>query len=704
MGRGDPGPVRRRFLGGIMHDESRPEPIELPVDVAPVARPPHGPIARWLLEGHTQEVEGPEAGAGTHAQHPWWQVMCLTGVDYFSTLGYQPGIAALAAGALSPIATLILVLLTLFGALPIYGRVAEESPHGEGSIAMLEHLLSWWQGKLFVLALLGFVATDFIITITLSAADATAHVVENPILHPYLEGQEIPITLLLIVGLGGVFLRGFKEAIRFAIILVGVYLLLNATVIGLGLSEVAKHPELIREWRVRLFAIDRNPLMLLGFSLLLFPKLALGMSGFETGVAVMPLIEGGEPHAEPHAPVPAHPGVGPKAKVIAVPEGRIRNTRKLLVTAALIMSCYLISSSIVTTALIPPEQFQKGGDAYGRALAYLAHESLGEGFGTVYDISTILILWFAGASAMAGLLNIVPRYLPRFGMAPEWTRAVRPLVLIYTTIALVVTIIFKADVEAQGGAYATGVLVLMSSAAIAVTISAWRRGRRAAAVAFALITLVFAYTTVLNIYERPDGVKIASFFIGTIVTVSLVSRVKRSGELRFQGFRFEDGRSKFLWDSLADMDRDNPLIIVPHRPRTGSRPGRSDIEEKESAIRAEHNLADEALFIFVEVNLGDPSEFYNRPILAAGQEEGRFVLQVSEAVSAAHTLAAIVLELSKRGKPPRVYLGWSEEDNPWLASLGTLLFGEGDVPTQVRRLLKRAQPIPELRPRVYVVG
>src|SRR3954469_17146246 len=206
-------------------------------------------LTRWLLEGQPREPEGAYEQERHAHRHSWWQVMCLTGVDYFSTLGYQPGIAALAAGALSPIATLILVLLTLLGALPIYSRVARESPHGEGSIAMLEHLLGWWQGKLFVLALLGFVATDFIITITLSAADATAHVVENPFAPAFVGNYKVLITLVLVALLGAVFLKGFKEAIGIAVGLVGVYLLLNLIVVGRGLYELLFiHPEALPRW------------------------------------------------------------------------------------------------------------------------------------------------------------------------------------------------------------------------------------------------------------------------------------------------------------------------------------------------------------------------------------------------------------------------------------------------------------------------
>ena len=504
-------------------------------------------LRRWLLEHRIEDVPGPEAKEGRSEQHPWWQVICLTGVDYFSTLGYIPGIAALAAGALSPIATLLIVLLTLFGALPMYRRVAAESPHGQGSIAMLEDYLSFWKGKLLVLCLLGFVATGWLVTITLSAADATAHVVENPLTPEFLRGQHVAITLVLLATLGAVFLKGFKEAIGIAVVVVGAYLALNLVVVAVGLYECVVDPANVADWQTRLFADYGNPLTMLGISLLVFPRLALGLSGFETGVSMMPLVRG-DSDDDPERPA-----------------GRIRNTNKMLTVAALIMSFYLITTSFVTAVLIPAAEFQEGGSANGRALAYLAHDQLGGVFGTVYDVSTIAILWFAGASALAGLLNIVPRYLPHYGMAPDWARAIRPLVLVYIAISVVVTLIFSADVNAQAGAYATGVLAMMTSAAFAVSLSAWRQGSRRGALAFGAITIVFIYAFVANEIQRPDGIVIAAFFILTIILTSLVSRVQRTTELRTEKIEIDQKAQRFIDEAGGGEE----IHIVANRRQTG---------------------------------------------------------------------------------------------------------------------------------------
>lgn len=629
-------------------------------------------LMEWLLKADPATTKGAH-----HHTHNWWQVMCLTGVDYFSTLGYQPGIAALAAGALSPVATLILVLLTLLGALPIYRQVAAISPQGEGSIAMLEHLLPWWQGKLFVLCLLGFMATDFIITITLSAADATAHIIENPFVPHFLHGQEVLITLLLIALLGAVFLKGFKEAIGLAVLLVVLYLGLNLITIGEGIWEITQHPEVIANWQTALFAHHSNPVMLLAIAALLFPKLALGLSGFETGVAVMPLVKGQRNEA-PHRY-----------------KGRILNTHKLLTTAALIMSGFLISSSIVTTLLIDPAEFQPGGSANGRALAYLAHLHLGEIFGTVYDLSTISILWFAGASAMAGLLNIVPRYLPRYGMAPSWVLVTRPLVLVYTAIAFTVTVIFRADVAAQGGAYATGVLVLMSSAAFAVTLAAHRRRSYRRRFFFGVVTLVFFYTTITNILERPDGIRISAFFTGAIIFTSLVSRVWRSTELRA-------GQIKVDAEAIDFIEAMEPrtIRIIAHRRNVGDA---QEYATKEQEVREDNHIPPSDAVLFLEVKVSDASEFADT-IFVRGVQVGDYRILRAEGAAVPNTIAAILLDIRDRTENiPHTYFGWVE-GNPIQYLLRFLLFGEGDTAVVTREVLRRAEPDPERRPAIHVGG
>ncbi|MFE9439063.1 amino acid transporter [Streptomyces sp. NPDC006602] len=648
--------------------------------MATTEHPPSSRIRSWMLEGLADMGKGggPQGPHTTpepaHKGQRWWRVMCLTGVDYFSTLGYQPGIAALAAGLLSPVATIVLVIVTLAGALPVYRRVAEESPRGEGSIAMLERLLSFWKGKLFVLTLLGFAATDFLITITLSAADASTHLIENPHLTSTLHDKQMIVTLILVALLGAVFLKGFLEAIGVAVVLVGIYLTLNLVVVIVGMWHVVTAGHVITDWSTALTAEHGNVFAMVGVALLVFPKLALGLSGFETGVAVMPHVQGAPDDTDER------------------PTGRIRDTKKLLTTAALIMSVFLIATSFITTLLIPEKEFEPGGQANGRALAFLAHEYLGSTFGTVYDVSTIAILWFAGASAMAGLLNLMPRYLPRYGMAPHWARAVRPMVIVFTLIGFLVTWIFDADVDAQGGAYATGVLVLISSAAIAVTIAARKAGQRNWTITFAVISAVFLYTTVLNVIERPDGVKIGACFIAGIILVSLLSRLARAFELRVTSVTLDDMAERFIRDMASRKIR-----LIANQP---DQRDKAEYRDKIAQIREDNDIPGED-FVFVEVTVLDPSEFEAGLTVRGDILHHRYRVLTLESSSIPNALAALLLHVrDATGCTPHIYFEWTE-GNPFANFLRFFLFGQGEVAPVTREVLREAEPDRPRRPRVH---
>jgi len=613
-------------------------------------------------------------GAYARDVHPWYLVIWLTGVDYFSTLGYQPGIALVAAGAISPIATAVLVGVTLLCALPVYVQVAGRSYAGLGSIAMLENILPGWWSKLMVLVLLGFASTDFVITMTLSASDAALHATQNPYLHPFLGDTNLRVTLVLLVLLAAVFLMGFKEAIGLATAVCIPYLLLNVVVVIRALFEVASHSIVFPQWREALKAQgDWRQLTLA--AAILFPRLALGLSGFETGVSVMPLIAG-----------------SPDDGTADPPRGCIRNARKLLVTAAIIMSVLLLASSWVSVLLVPREAYREGGPASGRVLAYMAHQYLGNVFGSVYDIATILVLWFAGASAMAGLLNLVPRYLPRVGLAPEWVAYRRPLVMLLFAFNVAVTLIFRASVDAQGGAYATGVLVLMFSAAGAAAISLWRERSYLLSAYGWLVVLVFTYTTLTNMRERPDGIIIASCFIVFILIVSGVSRYWRATELRVGGYRFTDPESERLWNMIAGKGMN--IVPVPSLDPE-IRNGHAE------NIRKYYNV--EGSLVFVHVTLLDNrSEFLSPLLVSVRHEDGQYLVQASQAVATANALAYLSQEL----RPAAIYLGLSRL-NLMRQSFRYVLLGEGETGLMVYTILQHlweSARASEERPRLFLMS
>ena len=632
-------------------------------------------VGKWLARGEAVADDS----SHNAATHPWWKVIWLTGVDYFSTLGYQPGIALLAAGAVAPIATVILVAVTLFGALPVYIQVAKRSYAGQGSIAMLENLLEGWKGKLLVLVLLGFAATDFVITMTLSAADAAKHAIENPFLHPMLGERQILVTLVILTVLAIVFLKGFSEAIGLAAAAALPYLALNLLVLGRGAWEIMAHPGLLAEWHSALAAKGDFPLLIAG-ALLVFPKLALGLSGFETGVTVMPLIEGGEKDRE------QTPRAG------GVPMGRIANTTKLLMSAAVIMSGMLVLSSLVTTLLIAPADYREGGKASGRAIAFLAHRYLGPAFGTVYDMSTILILSLAGASAMAGLLHLIPRYLPRFGMAPRWAALSRPLILVLFAIDIIITLIFRASVEAQSGAYATGVLVLILSAAFAATLALWRERSWGLAFYMGFLLLVFAYTLADNCLERPDGLIIGTVFTLLLMLTCGLSRSIRSVEFRIPEGYFTDVESWRIGPEL----RGKKVHLVPIASSS------AEARRKKRDEIAQH-YGVHGPFLFLHVNLLDNRSEFSSPLEVSLRKEGDdYVGEVFGAVAIANAIAYV----SEVIDPISIFIGLTRR-NLMAQAIRYLLFGEGETGLIVYTILLRYwdwTPEQDVRPLIFLMS
>ena len=347
--------------------------------------------------------------------------------------------------------------------------------------------------------------------------------------------------------------------------------------------------------------------------------------------------------------------------------------------------------------LIPAEEFQPGGQASGRALAYVAHEYVGEAFGTAYDLSSVLILWFAGASAMAGLINIVPRYLPAYGMAPEWGRAVRPVVIVYTLISIAITVAFRADVNAQAGAYATGILAMMVSGAIAVTISALRCRQRLVTAGFAVLTLVLLYALVENIREKPDGIAISGLFIAGIIVVSLFSRVSRTTELRAERIEFDEAARRFVADSI---EFDGRLDIIAHRPDAASG---AEYRAKESAQRGMNPVPGAADVLFLEIEVIDPSDFSDVLRIRGLDVDGYRVLRV-QSPAAPNAIAAILLALrDATGVRPHAHFEWSE-GNPIAHLMRYLILGRGDTPPVVREILRKAERDPARRPGIHVGG
>lgn len=675
---------------------------------------------------HTENVVAPQR---THA---WLLVLTLVGVDYFSTLAYLPSMAVAAAGPLAPLAAGGVVLVTFLLALPIYWYVVGRSPDGRGATGLLEDLTPGWRGKMIVLTLLGFAAADFVITRSLSLADAAIHLIHNPHGQRLLArlpqtflgedpaswswwergaalimAPQVAVTLGLSIvsfGLWQLIKDGLSRRMLWTTALATlVYLTLVAIVIVSGLAYLGRHPEIwkatiaslhvgdgadaagdLTEWRWEWLKIV----------LWSFPQMALGLSGFEMIMTVAPQVRG-RGDDTPEKPV-----------------GRIRNTRKLMLTAASIMAVYLVSAVSVTSLLVPRAALAPGGAAEHRALAYLAHGSLladgatgealsplfGENFGDVFDLSTALVLCLAGISVTLGLKNLLPHYLHRLGMEVGWAGKVGAILHLLNAIILIVTVVFRASPSSQQWAYATSVLVLLGGAAIAAARDLLQPGLRTFGRVLggglaALGAGFFFGLTGLTVLINHSGITIALAFVASIVVSSFISRWIRSTELRFEGFSFENLESERRW---AELSRLGPRVLAPHRP------GLMSLADKRRTLLRDYRLAADEEVLFVEATLGDPSDFYQRPLMSVEREDGIEVVRVSHCVSVAHVLAAICLEMcDDEAPPPEIIFGWSNEA-PLAANLNFLLLGEGNVPWMVRELVLNAGLEPHRQPRILI--
>ena len=673
-----------------------------------------------------------ETFAAPQRTHAWLLVLSLVGVDYFSTLAYLPSMAVEAAGTLAPLAAGGVVLITFLLALPIYWYVVGRSPDGRGATGLLEDLTPGWRGKMVVLTLLGFAAADFVITRSLSLADAAIHLIHNPHGQRLLArlpetflgedpaswswwergaamvmAPQVAVTLALSVvsfGLWQLIKDGLSRRILWTTALATLaYLGLVAIVIVSGVAYLIRHPAIAEATLAALYPDSGGKATSAAsfwrwewvkIILWTFPQMALGLSGFEMLMTVAPQVRG---RADDTPERPA---------------GRIRNTRKLMLTAAVVMAAYMVSAVTVTSLLVPRAEIIAGGAAEHRALAYLAHGSamvdgaaatelnsfFGEDFGDVFDLSTALILCLAGISVTLGLKNLLPHYLHRLGMEVGWAGKVGTILHLLNVIILIVTVVFRASPASQQWAYATSVLVLLGGAAIAAARDLLQPSMRtvgrviAGGLAASGAGFFFGLTG-MTVLINGSGLAIALSFVAAIVVSSFVSRWIRSTELRFEGFDFANAESAARWKELS---RHGPRVLAPHRP------GLLSLADKRRALLRDYRLAPDEEVLFVEAILGDPSDFYQRPLMSIEREEGVEVIRLSHCVSVAHVLAAICLEMcDDDAPPPEIVFGWSNEA-PLAANLNFLLLGEGNVPWMVRELVLNAGLEPHRQPRILI--